>query len=238
MEIATTLPAPGPAARTSLAEQAYERLEEMIVTLELPPGDVVTEGELAQRIGIGRTPLREAVQRLANQRLVTTLPRRGLRVTEINLTDHLGVLETRKVLDALIAASAARRATPEQRERLRLFSVEMEKAASTGDLVAFLELDQEFDRHLAEASRNPAATNAIAPLHVHCRRFWYYHKHGGDLIRAARLHENLIAAVCEGDPDRAAEASNALLEYLESFTRAALELYTSPYTPPGGGRRE
>jgi DNA-binding GntR family transcriptional regulator len=169
---------------------------------------------------------------------VNTLPRRGLRVTEINLTDHLGVLETRKVLDALLAASAARRATPEQRARLQEFAVAMEKAARSDDLVAFLELDQEFDRQLAEASRNPAAANAIAPLHVHCRRFWYYHKHGGDLLRAARLHEDLIGAVCEGDADRAATASNALMEYLEAFTRAALDLYTAPYTPPGGGSRE
>ena len=97
----------GKQARQSLADRAYDRLEEMIATLELRPGSIVTEGELVERLGIGRTPLREAVQRLAAQRLVTTLPRRGLVVSEVNLTDHLGVLETRRVLDRLIAAERA-----------------------------------------------------------------------------------------------------------------------------------
>jgi DNA-binding GntR family transcriptional regulator len=219
----------------TLAEQAYRRLEEMIVTLVLPPGAVVTEGELARKIGIGRTPLREAVQRLASQRLVNTLPRRGLSVTAINLTDHLGVLETRKVLDALIAAGAARRATPEQRSGLREFAAHMEAAARSDDLERFLELDQEFDLLLAEAAHNSAAASAIAPLHVHCRRFWYYHRHGGDLLRAARLHEDLITAVSDGDAERAATASNMLLGYLEEFTKDALDLYTAPLTngPPG-----
>jgi DNA-binding GntR family transcriptional regulator len=220
----------------TLAEQAYRRLEEMIVTLALPPGAVFTEGELARRLGIGRTPLREAVQRLASLRLVNTLARRGLSVTAINLTDHLGVLETRKVLDALIAAGAARRATPEQRARLREFAARMEEAARSDDLELFLALDQEFDLLLADAAHNSAAANAIAPLHVHCRRFWYYHRHGGDLLRAARLHEDLINTVCDGDAEGAAAASNVLLEYLEEFTRDALDLYTAPLMNGPSGR--
>jgi DNA-binding GntR family transcriptional regulator len=213
---------PGP---TSLAEKAYAQLEEMIATLELRPGSVVTEGELASRLRIGRTPLREALQRLAAVRLLTTLPRRGLVITEVNLTDHLGVLETRRVLDRLIAVGAARRATPQQRQSLSEFAALMEQAAGSGNITEFMLLDQDFDELMAGASHNPAASTAIAPLHVHCRRFWYLYKHQGDLQRSARLHEELITAVVQGDEERAARASDELMHYLEDFTRAAFELY-------------
>lgn len=211
--------------RSSLSDRAYKQLEEMIVTLQVQPGAVVTEGELGAKLGIGRTPLREAIQRLAFQRLVTTLPRRGLVVSEINLTDHLGVLETRRVLDRLLAAGAARRATPQERLRLKEYAAWMTDAAGADDLTEFMRLDQEFDLLLASAAHNHAASNAIAPLHIHCRRFWYLYRHQGDLPRAAGYHAALIGAVVEADEERAAEASDALMRYLEDFTRKALDLY-------------
>jgi len=211
--------------RQTLSEKAYRRLEEMIVTLRLQPGSVVTEGELGTLLGIGRTPLREAIQRLAVQRLVTTLPRHGLVVNEINLMEHLDVLETRRVLDRLIASGAARRATPDERTMLREYAARMGTAAKSGDLTEFMRLDQEFDQLLADASRNSAASNAIAPLHIHCRRFWYLHQHQGDLAKAGRLHGELIKAVADGDEQRAVDASDVLVQYLEDFTRHALDHY-------------
>lgn len=223
--------------RSSLADRAYAELEEMISTLELRPGSIVTEGELSARLGIGRTPLREAIQRLAALRLVTTLPRRGLAVSEVNLTDHLGVLETRRVLDRLVARGAARRALPQERQRLAAFAARMEEAASAGDTARFMMLDQEFDQLMARACHNPAAVNALAPLHVHCRRFWYLYKHQGDLQRSARLHEELITAVVEGNEERATRASDELMRYLEDFTRAAFELYMAPDESEGGEAR-
>lgn len=211
--------------RISLSDRAYKQLEELIVTLQIQPGAVVTEGELGARLGIGRTPLREAIQRLAVQRLVTTLPRRGLVVSEINLTDHLGVLETRRVLDRLLAAGAARRATPEERAGLKEYAAWITGAALADDLTEFMRLDQEFDQLLAAAAHNHAASNAIAPLHIHCRRFWYLYRHHGDLPRAATHHAELIDAVVEADEERATAASDVLIGYLEDFTRKALDLY-------------
>ena len=102
-------------AGLSLADRAYSDLEELIVTLRLAPGSAVSEAELSQRLGIGRTPIREALQRLARERLVTILPRRGIIVSEINVKSQLRLLEVRREVERLVAKNAARRATPEQR---------------------------------------------------------------------------------------------------------------------------
>ena len=102
----------------TLSAKAYEIIEELIATVELPPGTIFSEGELSARIGIGRTPLREALLRLSREHLIEMMPRRGVRVTDINLTDQLALLEVRRVLDRVIAEKAAERATKGERKRL------------------------------------------------------------------------------------------------------------------------
>jgi len=208
----------------SLAQEAYERLEEMIVTLELKPGSLFSESELGKRTNIGRTPLREALQKLAAQRLVTVLPRRGMIISQIDVRDHLALLELLRVVDRLIAAKAARRATPEQRDALRRASREMKKAAQQGELPRYLRLDHECDEIIYSAARNPFAQDVATPLYSHSRRFWYCYRHGGDLIESASLHWKLMNAVADGDAEAASKASDALIDHMEQFTRAALDL--------------
>lgn len=210
--------------RMSLAEEAYTRLEEMIVTLELQPGGVFSESDLSRKVRIGRTPLREALQRLQAQRLVTTLPRRGVVVSDINIVDFLALLETRRVLDRLVATKAARRATPDQRRALETTAEAMGAAARRGDMAEFMRMDTGFDRLLESASRSAFALQASVPLHAHCRRFWYLYRHNGDLPRAAELHSGLMRAVARGDEESAGEASDALVDYLEEFARTVLDL--------------
>ena len=99
----------------TLTDRAYGELEEMIVTLQLAPGTVLSEQALALRLKIGRTPIREALQRLARDGLVVIMPRRGIMVSEINLRLQLRLLEVRRELERLMASLAAERATPEER---------------------------------------------------------------------------------------------------------------------------
>lgn len=212
------------AGRMSLAGEAYMRLEGLIVTLELQPGGVFSEADLSRKVRIGRTPLREALQRLQAQRLVTTLPRRGVVVSDINIVDYLAVLETRRVLDRLVATKAARRASPEQRTALEETARAMAVAAERGDMAEFMRLDTGFDRVVEAASRSSFALQASVPLHAHCRRFWYLYRHNGDLRRAAELHAGLMQAVAAGDEQGAGAASDALVDYLEEFARTALDL--------------
>ena len=210
--------------RASLADQAYDRVERMIVTLELKPGTVFSESELSERIGIGRTPLREALQRLAGDSLVVALPRRGMMVTEIHVTEYLALLDTRRVLDRLIVRCACRRISEQQRDSLKRCAADICLAAKENDVDAFMRLDRQCDEILKEAARNPFAVRSVAPLHAHCRRFWSAYKHNGDLTRSAELHAEIMKAVADADSDQAARASDDLIDYLENFTKEALEL--------------
>ena len=206
----------------SLAEQAYEKIEELIVTLQLAPGTVFTEAELSKRLGIGRTPVREALQRLIMDGLVKSLPRRGMMVTEVNIADQMALLETRRALERLIVSRAARRATDEQRRLLEQYATEIKQAADKGDLADFMRCDHKFDRLVEEAADNPFAVKANAPFHAHCRRFWYYYHINGDLQRSAELHADIMRAIARSDKEGAAKASDAFMDYLEEFTRSAL----------------
>ena len=213
-----------PRERTeTLARKAYALLEEMILTLQLQPGSIVTEGELVQRTGLGRTPLREALLQLGREKLVDVLPRKGIIVSDISLAQFLSLLEARRVLDRLIAEKAAERATPVQRDDMQRIRGAMEREAARTNLVEFMRLDRAFDSLVEAAARSTFAVRAVKPLHAHCRRFWYLYRHNGDIARAAALHARLMRAVASGRTQEAGRASDALMDYLEKFTRQTLE---------------
>jgi len=213
-------PPGGPWAAPTLTEAAYARLEEMIVTLDLAPGSVVSEAILSRLLGIGTTPVREALQRLAREHLVQVLPRRGVVVTGVDLHQQLHVLETRRELDRLIARAAARRARPPERAALARLATDMTEAARAADLRGFLRLDGQLNQSLAQAARNPVAAASVASLHAVARRFWFYHHRAEDeLMETAVLHANVANAVAEGREQAAADASDRLMAQMIHFAR-------------------
>jgi DNA-binding GntR family transcriptional regulator len=215
---------PDPGAEASLADQAYLLLEEMIVTLVLPPGATLSEASLSARTGIGRTPIREALKRLEHQGLVTSMPRKGLIVRDMKVEDQFTLLEVLRPLDRLIAAKAAQWATDAQRAALRACAKGMAQAAAARDQHRFLRHDQECDEILYQAARNPFAVGLVVPLYSHCRRFWCSFSRDGDQLRVAELHGELMHAVADGDPERAAAASDVLIGCQEAFARTMLGL--------------
>ena len=207
----------------TLAERAYRALEEQIVTLQLAPGAVVSEAELSRRVGFGRTPIREAIQRLARERLVQILTRRGIVVSEVNIQTQLRLLEVRRELERLSARCAARRATAAERGRFEEIARGMDEASRDNDDKTFMRLDREFNLLVLAAARNEFATGAMTLMHGLSRRFWYIHyKEVADLPRAARLHADMARAIARGEPPDAAAASDRLIDYIEEFTRATL----------------
>jgi DNA-binding GntR family transcriptional regulator len=211
---------PAEEPQQTLTDRAYVALEEMIVRLELRPGSAVSEAMLSQRLGIGRTPIREALQRLARERLVQILPRRGVIVSAIDVKAQLRLLEVRREIERLVARSAARRATPEERTRFAEIARGMERAARTGDDVSFLRLDREFNELCLEAARNEFAETALGLMNSLSRRFWYLHyRQAADMPETAKLHADIARSVADGDEDAAARASDVLLDNIEAFTR-------------------
>lgn len=202
------------------ADIVYRKVESLIVTLQLEPGSVFSETRLAEAVGFGRTPLREALQRLAGEGLVKAMPRRGMMIAPLDLRAVLSVIETRKVLDRLIATGVATKATEAQRSEIRLARATMDRAK--GAPQAFMAADYNLDEAIWSASPNQFAVRATRPLHAHCRRFWYRHRNDEDLARSADLHAAVVEAVLKGDSVSAGERSDKLMDYLTLFTKHIL----------------
>ena len=210
--------------KLTLAQKAFEKLEEMIVNLDLKPGQVYSEKELTEILGFGRTPLREALQKMSNIDLLEIIPRRGIKISEIILYRQLAILETRRPLDELIAKCATRRSTDEQKKKLTEMAEEMEKAVKESNVQEYLRLDHAFDELLDQASRNKFATRALDPLHIHCRRFWVAYQRYDNMDQAAILHKKLMRAVATGKEELSGKAANDLVDYFVKFTRKALDI--------------
>jgi DNA-binding GntR family transcriptional regulator len=208
----------------TLTDRAYRELEEMIVTLRLLPGTVLSEQALALRLKIGRTPIREALQRLARDGLVVIMPRRGIMVSEINLKLQLRLLEVRRELERLMASLAAERATPDERREFAEMAEAMLSAATKSDDIAFMRLDQRFNVLIATAARNEFARRSMGLMNALSRRFWYQHyQEVADLPLAAKLHAAVAEAVAQKKAKAAASASDRLIDYIEDFARKTLD---------------
>jgi len=209
----------------TLTERAYRALEEEIVTLRLKPSQVLSEQMLSATFKIGRTPIREALQRLAREGLVAILPRKGILVSDINPRNQLLVLEVRRELERLLSRAGAERATNEQREQLQDIAGGMDRASKANDDIAFMRLDRELNRLLIEAGHNDYAARSMKLLQGLSRRFWYMHyREAADLPLCARLHANQARAIAQGDGDAAARASDKLMDYVENFTRRTVSV--------------
>lgn len=211
------------APKRRAADVAYDAIETMVATLALEPGSAVVEGEIAAAIQLGRTPVREALLRMVSIGLITQQPRRGLQVSNIDLADHLDVIQTRRVLERLLAACAARRATAPQRQAIVLCAQQMLDAAQRGHIDGYMLADHAFDQVVHQASQNASAVKCVAPLIVRCRRFWYAYQHEGEMTEDARAHLQLAEGIATGDEARAAAGANALMDYLERFARRIID---------------
>jgi DNA-binding GntR family transcriptional regulator len=202
-------------APPSLAEQAYQLLEEKLVKLELAPGSTVSEGQLIEMTGLGRTPVREAMQRLAHQELFKVMPRKGLLVTPVKRASLLHILEARKPLERVIVYRAALNARDEQRSGLA--SIARALTISHDSFEEFLRLDRQLDDLLDLCAGNPFVSTAVSPLRSHCRRFWYYYRSRMQLSDAISAHSKLARLVARRDYNGAQKASDGVITVMERF---------------------
>lgn len=199
----------------SLAQLAYHFLEEQLVTLRLSPGELIAEKDLIDASGIGRTPVREAIQRLAAEGMLQVLPRKGLMVTPIRRSDLLQIVEARRVLERLMVVKAAERATADQRQALRPLAAQIDAVGK--DLHSFFRLDRRLDESLELACNNHYLVKALAAMRSQCRRLWYLHREQLDLPRSAQLHGGLARAVANSDGAGAIRALDEIIAILENL---------------------
>jgi DNA-binding GntR family transcriptional regulator len=209
----------------SLAERAYHHIEEMIVTLQLEPGAVLSEQQLAEELSVGRSPVREAIQRLAYEKLVVVLPRRGILVSDINLRSHRKLLLVRREVERLMVRLACNAATEVQIAGFRKFAADFQRHAKDNDVRGFVRTDAAFNELLAESVDNEFARNAVQMTRGLSRRFWFKYYRLADLKKCASLHAALAKAIAERNADEAGRALDRLIDYMEEFTRAVLDVH-------------
>jgi DNA-binding GntR family transcriptional regulator len=198
----------------SHAHLAYLALEGLVVTLQLEPGALVTERQLIALAGHGRTPVREAIQKLEWQGLIAVRPRAGLQITAIRPEDHAEVMATRRQLEPLAADLVARHAGEADREKLIACAQAMTACSIQSDMEGFLAADKAFDEIMEAACPNRFLTAALAPLQTHARRLWFARADDRQMDRSVDLHVKVIRAIRNADGPAAATAMATLIDDL------------------------
>lgn len=208
----------------NLSSKAYIILEEFLVTLKLEPGKTYSEKELMSLTGVSRTPLREALLKLSHESLINIIPRRGIEISDINMTNQLAILETRRVLDTLLISRATKYATAFEKEHILKFKNHMQEAVDANDIEEYLRIDKEMDNLIFKTARNEFASNATNPLHVRSRRFWYYFKGIEDLQRSANTHMKLIDAIIDSNEKEALSISDKIIDNLVDVVKKYINI--------------
>jgi DNA-binding GntR family transcriptional regulator len=211
--MANAILSPRTGKAASFADRAYYAIRELIVTLELPPGAVVREPELTERLGIGRTPVREALRRLAQERLVEVFPRRGMFVTKVDVRDLARLCEVRVALEPEAARLAAERATQADLAELQGVLAEL-GGPRKRDPRALIDLDERIHRAIYHASHNPYLAETLEEYYAHALRIWMVALARTDIGAAVGGHHAVLEAVVRGDGARAARL---MREHVESF---------------------
>ncbi|QIZ78920.1 GntR family transcriptional regulator [Ferrimonas lipolytica] len=193
----------------------------MIIFQQLQPGAMYSEKQLGEMVEAGRTPVREALQKLAWEQLVIIHPRRGIQIPEVKVESQLKLLEIRRALESLCANLAAERGTEQQKQQMLELADAILICADNGDDQQFFLLLRQVHALLIEASGNEYIRQAMLPLQGLSRRFWFAYK-GTEGVHPAKLHAEVMRAVAAGDVQQAEHAANQVIDYLHQFAIARL----------------
>jgi DNA-binding GntR family transcriptional regulator len=207
------------ASATSQSGEAYRLIKERIVTLALPPATPIDEAALMAELGLGRTPIREALQRLALENLVVILPRRGTIVADLNMSDLQKIFEMRVELEVMAVRLAAERALPAHIAAMDQLLAGAEALLQGGDNYELIRLDHEAHRLIARAAQNEFLEETLDWLYTHVLRLWYV-----SLSRVRRLreaieeHRAIADHLRRGDGEGAAALMRAhITEFQDQF---------------------
>ena len=206
----------------SLADQAYFAIRALIVSVELAPGDPIREPDLTAKLGIGRTPVREALRRLALERLVEVYPRRGMFVTTVDVRDLARLCEVRAVLEPEAARLAAERATRPDLEGINALIEELADTRRRDDR-ALIDLDERIHRTIYRTSHNQLLEETLEWYYTHALRIWMLALDRTRTLQSAVLeHHELLDAIARGKGERAADLMREHVEHFEQAMRDVL----------------
>ncbi|GCE36982.1 GntR family transcriptional regulator [Rhodococcus sp. USK10] len=204
------------------ADRAYEIVRERLVMLDIRPGEPINDDRLAEELGFGRTPVREALKRLERERLVIAYPRRGTFATAVDMTDLADISEIRKQLEPTAAARAARTASQDARARLSALADEIAEIDDSEDPRDVLRKDVRVHREIYRASGNPHLEDILVSLDAHATRIWcLFLDRLPDVAAHVREHVALLRAIVDGDGDT---ASALTLSHVAGFEQAIRDL--------------
>lgn len=212
------------ATKKSLADVAYERIRDRLLTLEIKPGDLLNDDAIATDLGVGRTPVREALKRLELDRLVVSYSRRGTFATRVEVTDLAYISEIRSQLEPLAASRAARVATESAREELRTIMRAVEAFdVNAASVVETLRLDARVHQGIYAAASNPHLEDILIRYDNLALRIWcMVIDRLPDLSGHVHEHLDLLRAVIDGDEAKAAELAKVHVNGFEHAVREAL----------------
>jgi DNA-binding GntR family transcriptional regulator len=212
------------AANGLIADRAYAGLRDLIVTLRLPPGSALREDALMRDLGLGRTPLREAVKRLALEGLVEVRPRSGTFVTDVEAADIVHIAEVRAELEAQAARLAAKRMHDGLRATAAGLDAELVAIEGTTGIGAYMALDERVHRFVWEAAANPFLLDALERLWALSLRIWHLVLEGVAALPAAVDEQRaLLDALVSGDARR---AGARMREHVQAFEAEILEAFS------------
>jgi len=226
-------PRPGP-PHGLLADRAYRELRDRLVTLRIAPGAPIDEDLIGRELEMGRTPVREAIKRLALENLVTVFPRRGTFASEINITDLAHISDVRAQLESHAAYRAAERITDAQREELRSLLDELHTSRSTDNVKAppsgaadspqaLMELDARVHRFIYRCAANPFLEETLGRYFNLSLRIWYLViDRLPHLFARVHEHQDVLLAISAGDAERARDILVAHIATFEHEIRAVL----------------
>jgi DNA-binding GntR family transcriptional regulator len=206
----------------ALADRAYYAIRELIVSLDLRPGSVVNERELMERLDLGRTPIREAVRRLAQEQLVEVFPRRGTFVTNVEIRDLASICEVRSSLESHAARIAAERATDTEREELLALIAELHSETHHDDR-ALMALDERIHRAVYRATHNQFLAATLEEYYLLALRIWFLAlEQPRELEQAVLQHRLLLEAIVARDGAEAERIMHAHVDKFETAIRRVL----------------
>lgn len=205
------------------ADDAYELLKHMIVTLRISPGTPLDERTLMSTLQIGRTPIREAAQRLAMEQLVVAIPRRGYFVSELSLSDLNEMIVARDLIEPQVARYATRYISDGTIRTLRQLIDETVAQIDDNDLEVSVMHDQEFHQAIAAACRNRYLAAMANQINTSLLRYWYISfTMVGDLINALSRHHHILDLMEARDEDAVEEAMHAHIDGFRNRIKRAV----------------